>query len=260
LNEATNQPLEAWVPLTFNEMPTDVQQLIVAPFPISSVLREWVVGEFEKQCDLQFSPHSWSADDAALFRKWWWFQLENGDFTHRRWPHLETLLYNSLSSKASSLAQRPCHVCSGMLPTECQFPGSFLPIRIAPESRQSLNQIDWTAFQDAMKHWFNKRHLNLGPSDHLCIAITYVLSKRRPDRDLDNMTKALMDAFSRAVGFNDKNIHHLDVVKLRDDVDEEHVFIRIRPSYVQDSSSVLILKYDAEWAVGDALCLQDFKR
>ena len=131
-------------------------------------------------------------------------------------------------------------------------------MRIAPESRQSLDRLKWEAFQKAIGQWFNERHLDLGRISHLCIALTYVLSERRKDRDLDNMTKAIMDAFSRAVGFDDKDIHHLDVLKLRGPCPEELVFVRIAPSHIQDESTVMVPEYQGRFEVGDAISIDDF--
>jgi Holliday junction resolvase RusA-like endonuclease len=239
-------------------MPFHVQQILKSEFPTGSDLRDWVIAEFEKQCCLVFEPATWSDERAALFRKWWWYQLEKGDFAIRKRPVLENMLHPSISSKASTLSQRHCQICSGMLPSDRHFPISILPIRIAPQSRQALKKIKWNAFQAAINGWFTKRALVLGPSKHFCIALTYVLGDKRKDRDLDNMTKALMDAFSRAMGFNDKDIHHLDVVKLIGETPEEYVYVRISPSYLQDLSTVMVPIYDGAWAVGEALQLQDY--
>lgn len=253
-----HQESPEWVPLTFEKMPLDIQQTLTSEFPHGSSLRDWVISEFEKQCFRVFEPLVWSDEAASLFRKWWWYQYEKGDFAIRSHPILQHMLYPSISSKASALSQRHCEICSGMLPADAQFPISILPVRIAPESRQTLKKIKWDAFQAAMKDWFAARTLFLGPSQHFCIALTYVLSDKRKDRDLDNMTKSLMDAFSRAVGFDDKDIHHLDVLKVIGKTNEEYLFIRIAPSYLEDKSTVMMPIFDSGWAVGEALNLRDY--
>jgi Holliday junction resolvase RusA-like endonuclease len=258
VSDSATTNVDGWLPLTLDEMPLNIQQILAAEFPIGSELRDWVIGEFEHQCHATFDPPSWSDDTATLFRRWWWFQYEQGEFIVRRHHYLQQMLHPNLSGKASALAQRHCTICSGLLSSDNQYPISMLPIRIAPQSRQSLSQVNWAAFQAAMRDWFEKRNLDLGTSKHLCIAITYVLSEQRNDRDLDNMTKALMDAFSRAVGFDDKDIHHLDVLKLREESTEEYVFIRIGPSHLHNRSTVMVPVYEGAWAVGEALKFQDF--
>lgn len=146
-----------------------------------------------------------------------------------------------------------------MLSHEVQFPIAVLPIRIAPQSRQVLDKIDWAAFQQAVATWWKRKTLDLGLSKHVCIAVTYVLTTDRKDRDLDNMTKAIMDAFSRAVGFNDKDIHHLDVLKLIGEAPEEYMFIRTAPSHLQDRSTVMVPIFDANWAGQEKLKLEDYR-
>ena len=247
-----------WAALTLARMPDVVRVNFNSEFPIGSALREWVISEFETQCSTKFNPGFWSDDVAKLFRKWWWYQLEQGDFIFRKRPMVQQMLHPSLSAKANALSQRNCPVCNGLLEADAQFPISNLPVRLAPESRQSLDQVNWAAFQAAIKHWFETRTLNLGSSRHLCIAVTYVLSESRKDRDLDNMTKALMDAFSRAIGFNDKDIHHLDVLKIFGETPEEYVFIRVAPSYLHDNTTVLVPAFDGAWGVGPPLKLENF--
>jgi Holliday junction resolvase RusA-like endonuclease len=248
-----------WVPLSRSNMPEAVQSNFDSEFPIGSALRAWVIAEFETQTRTKFDPNSWSKDAAIRFRKWWWYQLEQGDFIFRKKPTLQHMLHPSLSAKANALSQRHCPVCNGLLEADAQFPISNFPVRLAPESRQSLDQVNWAAFQAAIKHWFEARTLNLGPSRHLCIAVTYALNESRNDRDLDNMTKALMDAFSRAIGFNDKDIHHLDVLKIFGDTNEEYVFIRVAPSYLYDNTTVMVPVFDGAWGVEPPLILEDFK-
>lgn len=247
-----------WIPLTRALMPSSVRNNFESEFLNGTSLRNWVVDEFEKQCGTQFEPQVWDQDALSKFRQWWWFQLEHGEFMHRKRPKLESVLHSSLSSKAWALAQRHCPVCSGLLPSEAQFPISIMPLRLAPKSRQVMGSVVWGSFQKAVKTWFDKRTINLGPTGHFCIAITFVLAVDRNDRDLDNMTKAVMDAFSRALEFNDRDIHHLDVLKLRGDAPEEYMIIRLAPSYLSDNSTVMLPLYDGKFGVGDALNLSDF--
>jgi Endodeoxyribonuclease RusA len=90
--------------------------------------------------------------------------------------------------------------------------------------------------------------------------LTYVLNKERNERDLDNMTKALVDAFARAVKVDDRNIHHLDALKIIANSAEEYVYIRVAPSYLQDVSTVMVPTFKASWAGQEPLILNDFIR
>ena len=74
------------------------------------------------------------------------------------------------------------------------------------------------------------------------MALTFVLKHERDKRwprDVDNMAKAVMDAFSRAVGFDDKFVHHLDIIKLIFPAAEEYVYIRIAPSALNEHADVV---------------------
>jgi len=68
-----------------------------------------------------------------------------------------------------------------------------------------------------------------------------------------------MDAFSRAVGFDDKDIHHLDVLKLIGQVPEEYMFIRTAPSHLQDCSTVMVPSFEVNWAGQEKLNLADYR-
>lgn len=67
------------------------------------------------------------------------------------------------------------------------------------------------------------------------------------------MAKALGDALSRALGFNDKHIHHFDLAKLRGQFPEEYVVIRAAPSNLSDNRDVMVPEARHIWAVGDAM-------
>ena len=249
-----------WTPLTLDQMPASIQNQLRQPSVDGAELRSWVLGEFERQVGFPADPLNRNTDDFALAMKWLAFQLETGDFYFRKHPVLQALLHGTLTSKVNALAQRHCYVCSGLLPTEWQYPIWVLPIRIEPESRQSLDSVDWAAFQLAIRSRFAANPNRYDPSSyrHFCIAFTFALSKLSPDRDVDNMAKALLDAFSRALGFNDKNVHHLDLLKLIDDFPEEYIYIRVRPSHVGTRSDVLFPLVSQSWAGQPALRLKDF--
>lgn len=72
------------------------------------------------------------------------------------------------------------------------------------------------------------------------------------------MAKALLDAFSRALGFDDKNVHHLDLLKLIDDFQEEYVVVRVAPSHLQNRSNIVLPIANHAWAGQPALRLADF--
>ena len=76
-----------------------------------------------------------------------------------------------------------------------------------------------------------------------CMSLTFVLNRAHRERDIDNMSKALIDATSRAMGFDDKHIHHLDAVKLMSPDVEEYVRIRLARSFVNVHDDVAISEH-----------------
>lgn len=249
---------KGWVPLTLGHMPDLIHKQLHAPSFGGTELRVWVVEQFERQVGLAVDLLGCTNDEVARATRWWAFQFENSDIVFRKYPVLQPLLYGTLTEKATTLSQRSCQVCSGLLPNEQQLPRYFLSIRIEPESRQALDSVNWFAFQSAIRSRFTANNYDLSTSRHLCIALTFVLSNARPDRDVDNMAKALLDAFSRALGFDDKNVHHLDLLKLIDDFQEEYVLVRVAPSHLQNRSNVVLPITNHGWAGQPALRLADF--
>lgn len=75
---------------------------------------------------------------------------------------------------------------------------------------------------------------------------------------MDNMSKAILDAFSRAVGFNDRFVHHLDVVKLIFPITEEYIYIRVAPSALNEHSDVVASTFHHSWAGMQKIELADY--
>lgn len=136
-----------WMPLTLDNMPDLIRKQLHASSFDGTDLRAWVVEQFERQVGLAVDLLGCTDDELARANRWWAFQFENSDVVFRRYPVLQPLLHGTLTEKATTLSHRNCHVCSGLLPSEQQFPRYVLPIRIEPESRQALDSINWFAFQ-----------------------------------------------------------------------------------------------------------------
>ena len=106
---------------------------------------------------------------------------------------------------------------------------------------------------------FSERpQVELGATGQLCVAITFLLSDSGRDKDLDNMVKALQDGVARAIGFDDRHIHHLDVIKVIHPASEEFVIIRIAPSALNEHDNVSLLVENLSWAGAEPLRIEDF--
>jgi hypothetical protein len=123
-------------------------------------------------------------------------------------------LFADMGGKLSWLSQVPCAVC----PSSVQV-GHF-PIDISPWSRQSRSG-KWVgpALRQAIETTepYASRYAGRPPlGNPLCVRIVFVLEGGATMKDCDNMAKGLLDALQGLIYVDDRQIEHLDVVKIRD--------------------------------------------
>jgi Holliday junction resolvase RusA-like endonuclease len=130
-------------------------------------------------------------------------------------PVLDKSAHVTISGKAGWLSQQRYHVCH---PDSVI---SVIPVRIRPESWQALEPVNKTAFKAALAHRFSERSHIERQEGRLCLTFLFVCSASRRERDVDNMTKLLMDSIKGHVMGDDKEVDHLNVVRLVYEGDEE---------------------------------------
>lgn len=221
--------------------------------PSVAVLREFLEERFTAETGIAVD----AADAPSLhhFARWLNFQLIESPVLSRtnRQGRLESVAFPTLSGKASILSQRGCPLCKPYVPAY------VLPIRIRPESRQSLERARWVAFQAAIGSWLGKRQITVEAGARYCVALTFVLDRSRRDRDLDNMVKAAQDAVARALSINDADVHHLDTLKIFvPQGSEEFFYLRLARTSINEHDDVILPIVSHKFAVGDALDLEDF--
>lgn len=153
------------------------------------------------------------------------------------------LFSNSLSVKVTTLSHFHCPICKA----ENQFPVKVIPLKINPESKQALAQIKGlrAAYEKAIKSAFVKKEMSFLPGEHLCVLVVFVLGNGNKEKDLDNMSKAMMDALQGDCLFpNDADIDHLNLFKIRHKNPDSFVYINIRRSDLNEHHDVLIEKFD----------------
>jgi Holliday junction resolvase RusA-like endonuclease len=163
-----------------------------------------------------------------------------------------------LSQKIDVISQYHCPLCG-----ENNFPVIIIPIRISAISKQAVSKLPKrkAAFERAIRHYLRNM---LGKEEigykakKLCIHIVFVLGKSNRDKDLDNMSKALLDALKGTLFDDDINIDHLSLVKFNWDGDEDFVKVNIRESKIGHHDNVLFESMNHKWAVGEFLNLEDF--
>lgn len=168
-------------------------------------------------------------------------------------PILDATAHIDLSGKASWLSQAGCHICKPNGPT------SIIPLRIAPQSWQSLDSVDKSAFKAAIAHRLaNSSHI-VRRDGRICLAILFVCSATRRIKDLDNMAKLLMDSIKGKVMGDDRDVDHLSLIRLNHEGDEEYVVFRICSSTINTHTDVADLSLRHSWAGAESLRIEDFR-
>ena len=115
------------------------------------------------------------------------------------------------------------------------FPISVIPLRIRPESWQSLASINRRACKAALSHRFSKSsHIN-AQEGRICLTFLFICSARRKVRDVDNMAKLVMDSLTGIVMGDDREVDHLNLMRLTHEGEEEYVTFRISASNMNKS-------------------------
>jgi len=192
----------------------------------------------------------WSEDDGVL---WLMKNYEHLD-VYTKTPVLDKSAHITLSDKASWLAQQHCHVCH----PDC--PISVIPLRIRPESWQVLDSIDKAAFKAALSHRFSKSPHTKSQEGRICLTFLFVCSARRRVRDLDNMAKLVMDSIKGIVMGDDREVDHLNLMRLTHEGEEEYVTFRISTSNINNHDDVVHKELRHSWAGSEPLKIEDFRQ
>jgi hypothetical protein len=120
-------------------------------------------------------------------------------------------LYPDTASKLNVMLQRRCTVC----PDGNEFPPSTFPIGVPPWSHQCAGQVG-RALRQAIDHSPHYTEHFSARTAHgaVCMRIVFVLGNAATMKDCDNMAKGLLDAFQGLLYENDKQVEHLDLIKI----------------------------------------------
>lgn len=238
-----------WSPLEEADLPANVIRELNEHYPDLSIVRSWILDRFA----LQNSENN--ADVSEQIPKqqiidWLQFQYENCEIPLflRKWPRLQSLIFMDYSNKISGIAQRHCHICRSSEPISPDFISFCFPVRVRGISHQAARSKTLTSLTKAMEERLNGHTIFRGMSLRFCLALTFVLNKSRRDRDLDNMTKTMMDAIARVLKFNDAAVHHVDVVKLIFPDAEEYIYARLASSSLNAHNDVIGAYFNHSWA------------
>ncbi|MFC0116360.1 RusA family crossover junction endodeoxyribonuclease [Pseudoalteromonas xiamenensis] len=159
----------------------------------------------------------------------------------------------TLSDKANWLSQPRCSICKP------DFPIINLPIRIQPESWQAIDSIDKNAFKNAIASRLATNIVSVPKSSRVCLSFLFVCSEQRRIRDLDNMAKLFMDSIKGIIMGDDKDVDHLNLMRMTHTEKEEYVMIKISASNLNNHSDTVLEILNHSWAGQDELHIEDFR-
>jgi Holliday junction resolvase RusA-like endonuclease len=175
---------------------------------------------------------------------------------YRKRTALVPVFSPSLSSKVFSLAQFHCPICATKAGL---FPVHVIPIRIPPVSKQAIGQKPKrrAAFERAIRHRFRDTETPFEPNWSICLLIVFVVKGKGVQKDLDNMAKAIIDATKNVLFGDDRQIDHLNIIRIKSP-DEEFVYLNIRQTTLNQHEDVLCPQMLHSWAGAEALNIDDF--
>jgi Holliday junction resolvase RusA-like endonuclease len=217
---------------------------------LKNSLLSWYYNETGRQ---KHQLYELSRDDLDEIVKW----INKKEFSreinlHRQNTIIEKVFYQSLASKVSSLSQAHCPFCTQ------DYPISVINIRIRPQSYQALDSELKNAFKKAVRSKLAAKTSSEFRSSRICIHVIFVCSKGRPEKDVDNMSKILLDSIKDVLMGDDSEIDHLSVMKIRNPDDEEFTTINIRKSRLNDEECQLSPFLHHSWGGAVMLELNDF--
>lgn len=214
-----------------------------ADLSASDVLRS-VVAAYREDGGPEVDPDALTEEDRHRLREYIRrAEMDTPAFSmHHKVPTLRRLpLYEDTASKVSALAKQQCLAC----PPGDEFPPDHFPIEVPPWSHQCSPKVGpaLRAAIDSSEHYtshFARRRAR-GP---VCLRLVFVLGDGASMKDCDNMAKGVLDAFEGLLYVNDKQVEHLDLIKLHHAPGSGgYIIVRRASTRVNDHGDVLVPKH-----------------
>ena len=160
-------------------------------------------------------------------------------------PILRRVMSANISWKANHLMSRPCRQCD--MYSQVPFMAFFL--NIPPQSRQASDTEKRHAFNEAIAADLKSKNFDFSDftTAYLCVAITFVVANGRPRSDVDNLAKNLLDGLQDFAYENDRQIDHLDLLRLRSRSTEEFISVRLACTDIDNVRDVISPTFPVEW-------------
>jgi Holliday junction resolvase RusA-like endonuclease len=120
-------------------------------------------------------------------------------------------------------------------------------LRIDPVSLQADHQ---SSFKKAVKVYLAQVNHDFSDfyNERLCVAVLFAMRGNSRMTDVDNMAKPLLDALEKYAYDNDRQIDHLDAIRLNSgSADEAFIGVRIARTGIAGNEDVIRPEFDAKW-------------
>jgi len=81
----------------------------------------------------------------------------------------------------------------------------------------------------------------------LCVALTFVMADGKTKSDLENLSKNLLDALQGFAYRNDKQIDHLDLLRIHSHCAETFIAVRIAATDIDGAQDVIDAEFPLAW-------------
>jgi Holliday junction resolvase RusA-like endonuclease len=153
------------------------------------------------------------------------------------------IIHPDLAAKFDALMLRPCLLC---MPYQKVH---YISFRLRTEA-VSLQAKRKTAFKLAVKDYLVEVNHDFSDfyNERLCIAVLFVMRRKSQTTDVDNMAKPLLDALEGFAYADDRQVDHLDTIRLNSGCDDEaFIGIRIAVTGIAENADVLRPEFAVQW-------------
>ena len=225
--------------MQMNELELQINSIVFNKVHSVDDIRKEIFDLFNKSENKDFNYEKSTIEENELIAKW----LTSNDVVfvglNKELQKTKSIHLNE-TEKMHFLTQSFCRICGS------QAPISNFPIRITPTSRQVKTDIKNEFKKNFATSPYGK-NLGINKDNRLCIKIVFVLRDAR-DKDLDNMAKLTLDALKELIQIDDKNIDHLELIKLKTKYLESFISFRIAKSEINTKDDVILTGTNLSWA------------
>lgn len=201
--------------------------------------QEFIKEIIDEYNDIHNTSHTWpdiSQDGLSDIARWMNKESYGGplNLVYKAPQLIHAPVYSDIASKLNWLKQQRCSLCN-------VHPLRHFPLEVTPWSHQSKSGIKG-AVMEAINKYSEKRELNLPiyPDETLCVKLIFIIAKSNLSiKDCDNLAKGILDSFEGYLYTNDRQIDHLDLLRINASETEGYMLISATPTAINNHEDVI---------------------